>query len=213
MTQSWQPGDNVVLREFWRGQVWSGRPYTVVEDAPCRLVLYMKAGTQWVRSLRSDGSAIHGREFNWSLGEATWPIEALRIVTPRRRHSILLLWTSGFREFLRWYVNLEEPLTRSSIGFDYLDQLLDIEIAPDLSAWNWKDADEFEEAVTGGLITPMKADLIRTEGNRVIETLDNRHPPFDEQWHSWRPDPLWDFPVLSDGWNDLERHPACGGDV
>ena len=166
-----------------------------------------------MRPLRYDGSAIHGRERDWTLGEDTWPIETLRIVTPHRFHSVLLLWTEGFGKFLRWYVNLEEPLTRSAIGFDYLDQLLDIEIAPDLSAWNWKDADELEHALSNGLITPQKADLIKQEGRSVTEALDMRQPPFDEQWHSWRPNPFWDVPALPDGWNDLESYPACGGDI
>ena len=47
-------------------------------------------------------------------------------------------------------MNLEEPLKRTAIGFDYLDQLLDIEIAVDLSSWKWKDEDELEEAVARG---------------------------------------------------------------
>ena len=33
-------------------------------------------------------------------------------------------------------------MARTPIGFDYLDRLLDIEIAPDLSRWKWKDEDE-----------------------------------------------------------------------
>ncbi|MCY3638766.1 MAG: DUF402 domain-containing protein [Chloroflexi bacterium] len=213
MTHRWQRGDQIVLREIWRGRVWSGRPYTIVEDSPRRLVMYMGAGVRWMRPVRGDGSAIHGREPHWSLGDAVWPIEALRIVTPGRHHSVLLLWTAGFGEFIRWYVNLEDPLTRSAIGFDYLDQLLDIEIAPDLWAWNWKDADELEDAVGNGLLTPRKADFIRAEGNRVLRSLDDRAPPFDEKWHLWRPDPQWDIPCLPDGWDDPAVNPARGGDT
>ena len=115
-------------------------------------------------------------------------------------------------EFLKWYVNLEDPLTHSAVGFDYLDQFLDIEIAPDLSAWNWKDEDELEDAVANGLMTPQRADLMRAEGIRVIETLDKKAPPFDEQWHLWRPDPQWESPGLPDGWDDLNENPARGGD-
>ena len=113
---------------------------------------------------------------------------------------------------LKWYVNLEDPLTHSAVGFDYLDQFLDIEIAPDLSAWNWKDEDELEDAVANGLMAPQRADLIRAEGIRVIETLDKKAPPFDEQWHLWRPDPQWESPGLPAGWDDLNENPARGGD-
>ena len=213
MTRYWQPGDPIVLREIWWGRVWSGRPYTIVEDTPQRLVVYMAAGVRWMRPIRSDGSALHGRELHWTLGESLWPIEALRIVEPGRHHSVLLLWTQGFEEFIRWYVNLEDPLTRNGIGFDYLDQLLDIEIAPDLLAWKWKDEAELEDAVAGGLITPQKADFISEEGNRVVRAMEERAPPFDEQWYTWRPDPCWKSPALFDGWNDLREFPACGGDT
>ena len=212
MTRYWQQGDQIVLREIFRGRIWSGRPYTIVEDTPQRLIIYMGVGVRWMRPVRRNSSAIRGRELHWTLREAVWPIEALRIVTPGRHHSILLLWTEGFREFLKWYVNLEDPLTHSAVGFDYLDQFLDIEIAPDLSAWNWKDEDELEDAVANGLMTPQRADLIRAEGIRMIETLDKKAPPFDEQWHLWRPDPQWKSPGLPDGWDDLNENPARGGD-
>ena len=92
-----------------------------------------------------------------TLQEDTWYTEALRIVAPGSRHSVLLLWTPGFRDLLLWYVNLETAMTRTPIGFDYLDQLLDIEIAPDLSAWNWKDEDEFQEAIATWSAAPQRS--------------------------------------------------------
>ena len=208
----WQPRDHIVLREIWRGRVWSGRPYTVVEDGPCRLVLYAKAGVRWVRPCRADGAAPRIRKAGWVLREDAWSTEALRIVTPGSRHSVLLLWTAGFGELLLWYVNLEEPLTRTPIGFDYLDQLLDIEIAPDLSSWKWKDEDEVEEAVARGVMTPGDAGRARDEGERVIAALDAGEPPFSEPWERWRPDPGWAAPGLPDGWDDVCRYPARGGD-
>ena len=130
MTRYWQPGDHILLREISRGKVWSGRPYTVVEDAPSRLALHSGAGVRWMRPARLDGTNLRMREQAWILKEDTWHTEALRIVTPGSRHSVLLLWTAGFRELLLWYVNLEDPLARTPIGFDYVDQLLDIEIEP-----------------------------------------------------------------------------------
>ena len=213
MTRYYQSGDKIVLREIWRGRIWSGRPYTIVEDTSQCLIMYMGAGVRWMRPVRRNGSVIHGRELHWTLGEAVWPIETLRIVTPSRHHSVLLLWTEGFVEFIRWYINLEDPLTRSAVGFDYLDQLLDIEIAPSLSAWNWKDEDEFENAVASDLITPSKAELIRAEGIRVLEALNERMFPFNEQWHLWRPNPQWGPPDFPDGWDDLGENPARGGIV
>ena len=212
MTRHWQPGEHILLREISRGQVWSGRPYTVVEDTSWRLLLYAGAGVRWMRPARPDGANLRMREQSWVLREDTWYTEALRIVTPGSRHSVLLLWTAGFRELLLWYVNLEDPLVRTPIGFDYLDQLLDIEIAADLSGWKWKDEDEFQEAIASGLLTSEHADAIRSEGEGVIAALDAGHPPFDEPWDRWRPDPSWCLPRFPDGWNDLHKYPAYGGD-
>ena len=204
MTIHWQPGDHVVLREIWRGRVWSGRPYIVVEDFPNRLLLYAGAGVRWAKPVPPDRL----REPTWTLQEDTWYTEALRIVTPGSRHSILLLWTPRFRELLLWYVNLEEPMTRTPIGFDYLDQLLDIEIAPDLSAWSWKDEDEFEEAITASLLSPEESHAVRFEGEKVIAALNARRPPFDEPWPQWRPNPDWTPAVLPERWSDLHKYPA-----
>ena len=212
LTRYWQVGDHVVLREIWRGRVWAGRPYTVVEDRASRLVLYSRAGGWWMRPARTDGTVLRVREPGWVLREDAWAIEVLRIVTPGSGHSLLLLWTAGFGELLLWYVNLEEPLKRTAIGFDYLDQLLDIEIAVDLSSWKWKDEDELEAAVERGVMTPEDADRVREEGEKVIAALDAGESPFDEPWERWRPDPGWTAPGLPDGWSDLCRYPARGGD-
>ena len=213
MTGYRQPGDQIVLREIWRGRVWAGRPYTIVEDTPRRLALYAGSGVRWMRPARPDGTTLRMREPNWVLQEDVWATEALRIVTPGSRHSVLLLWTARFGELLLWYVNLEDPLVRTPIGFDYLDQLLDIEIAPDLSRWKWKDEDEFEEAIAKGMLTSEKAEVIRAEGERVIAALHAGDSPFDEPWDRWRPDPSWTVPGLPDVWYDLCRYPACGGDL
>ena len=207
MTNRWQPGDHVTLREIWLGRIWSGRPYTVVEDTPNRLLLYAEAGVRWMKPDPPDRL----REPAWTLYEDTWYTEALRIVSPGSRHSVLLLWTPGFRELLLWYVNLETSMTRTPIGFDYLDQLLDIEIAPDLSVWSWKDEDEFEGAIAAGLLPPDEARAVRSEAEEVIAALDAGRPPFDEPWPQWRPDPAWTPPSLPKSWNDLHKYPPFAG--
>ena len=213
MPKYWKPGDQVVLREIWRGKVWSGRPCTVGEDTPSRLVLYSGAGVRWMKPCDLAGVRLRIPEDEWALREDVWTLEVLRIVTPGARHSVLLLWSAGFEEFLLWYVNLEDPLVRTDVGFDYKDRLLDIEIAPDLSGWKWKDEDELEEAVARGIVTSQQAGEIRAEGERVIAALDARRPPFNEPWDRWRPDPDWPTPGFPDGWYDLGRYPAVGGQL
>ena len=83
MTKYWQPGEQIVLREIWRGMVWSGRPCTVVEDTPSRLVLFSGAGGRWIRPCRPDGNPLRMPEEDWVLQEDVWTIEALRNHHPR----------------------------------------------------------------------------------------------------------------------------------
>ena len=40
MTRFLQRGDQVVLREIWRGRIWSGRPYTIVKDTHGQLIIW-----------------------------------------------------------------------------------------------------------------------------------------------------------------------------
>ena len=209
----WKPGDQVVLRDIWRGKVLLGRPYTVVEDTPRRLVLYSGAGSLSMRPCSPEGSPLRMPEGDWVLCENVRTVEALRIVTPGSRYSVMPIWAAGFREFLLWYVNLEDPLVRNPIGFDSLDRVLDIEIAPDLCRCKWKDEDEVEEAVARGIMTGQKAEEVRAEGEWVIAALDARRPPFNEPWDRWRPDPGWSSPGFPEGWDDLCRYPAVGGQL
>ncbi len=211
MTRFWEPGDQLVLREIWLGRVWSVRPCTVVEDTPNRLVLYSGAGVRWMMPCDPAGVRLRIPDDEWVLREDVWTLEVLRIITPGSRHCILLIWTEGFREFLLWYVNLEDPFVRTAIGFDYKDRLLDIEIAPDLSRWKWKDEDELREAVGRGVLTAEEAQVFRAEGEEVIAALEERRPPFDERWDLWRPDADWPVPGFPEGWSDLRKYPAVGG--
>ena len=50
-----------------------------------------------------------------------------------------------------WYVNLEEPLRRTAIGFDTLDHELDVIVELD-GSWRWKDEDDLAEAIRRGVI-------------------------------------------------------------
>ena len=100
-----------------------------------------------------------------------------------------------------WYVDLQEPLRRTVVGFDTMDNLLDIVISPDLSEWQWKDEDEFQEAVAIGVYSAEEARAIRAEGERAIELLRAGQPPFCDGWDKWSPPVEWQIPQLPDGWD------------
>ena len=125
----------------------------------------------------------------------------LRLIFPDVSHSVHLIWREECWELICWYVNLEEPTTRTAIRFDTWDQQLDIVIRPDFSSWRWKDEDHFEEVQSFGLISPGRAKEFRDEGLRVIGLMNERRPPFNGGWESWRPDPSWRMPELPSGWN------------
>ena len=70
-----------------------------------------------------------------------------------------------------------------------------------MSSWRWKDEDEFEEAQAKGIYSRKQALEIRIEGERALERLLLRKPPFDERWEDWRPDPAWAKSAIGGGWH------------
>jgi len=96
-------------------------------------------------------------------------------------------------------VNLEQPQQRTTLGFDFEDELLDIWVEQD-SDPEWLDEDELEEAVLRGFLSPERAARIRTNGERVLAS-----PPWPTGWEDWRPDPGWQVPSLPPGWDQLDN--------
>ncbi len=199
--QNWKSGDHIVLREIWRGKVWSARPVVVAQDTPELLVVYWPEDSLWIRPAAPDGSPVQVSQrlpgAEWILTDTTWiGGDAIRFAVPREPYSVLLFRERGKENFEGWYVNLEDPLRRTPIGFDYMDMLLDVLVSHDASHWRWKDEDEFEEAQRLGLISPEKAQMLRAAGEQAVRLLQERKPPFDFQWERWRPDPTWTMPQL-----------------
>lgn len=191
-----EPGEIVALREIWKGRVWKARPCTVVHDLPEQLALYIPKGT---KTKIPPGSGIP--RDHWKLEEGEWTLDTLRLTTPGEPHSVLLWWPEG--QFAGWYVNLERPLERTPLGFDYLDLELDIRVRLDRS-WEFLDEDEFEEAQRLGVISAEEAAAVRAEADRVIERIQSWQSPFCDGWEQWRPDPAWPVPTLPRAWNVVE---------
>jgi predicted RNA-binding protein associated with RNAse of E/G family len=115
---------------------------------------------------------------------------------------VLVFWLEEHSVHRDWYINLEDPLRRTFIGFDYMDQLLDIIVQPDLTGWFWKDEDEFQEAQESGLISPEKAGEMRADGERVVRMILSGKSIFNG-WEHWKPDPAWKIPALPEGWDKV----------
>jgi predicted RNA-binding protein associated with RNAse of E/G family len=120
---------------------------------------------------------------------------------PKRAFAVWLFWDATDWSFAGYYVNLQAPLVSTSVGFDTADHLLDIVVAPEL-AWEWKDEDEFEEALAHGVLSMEIAAEARDAAERAVADIDARNWPFDSSLIDWRPDPNWRIPVLPDNWNE-----------
>jgi len=90
---------------------------------------------------------------------------------PGTPYSIWSLWSELNWEHQGWKINPESPLQRTSIGFNITDHVIDAIIQPDLSRWNWKDEDEFDDAIRLGLISSDDAIQIRQTTTQVANEV------------------------------------------
>jgi hypothetical protein len=192
-------GDEVLLREIWQGSVWSVRPVTVARDTPGALALYIPPGTRWLRPRRPDGGPKRIPGGDWILRDARWYNHVLRVTPPGEPYSVMPIWGEDW--VLRsWYINIEEPVRPSAFGYDYMDWTLDVIVAADFSGYHWKDETEMNQALKRGVYDAAHVQHVREAGERAIEHLLSRRPPFDEGWDGWRPDPRWGIPPLPERW-------------
>lgn len=210
----WSYGEAIALRFFPRGELRWVKPVRVVEDSDEVIALFLAANTVIKKPVHPE----NGREIDrslsyeqrysvdWQLGEAVWDKTSVLMLTqPGCGHSYWAFWGDSTWEFIAWYVNLQAPLARTSVGFDTEDHVLDVVIEPDLMSWEWKDEDEFADAVRVGRFTDAEAREIRAEGARAIEALRSKEWPFGHGWETWRPDPRWALPALDAGWEHVPR--------
>jgi Protein of unknown function (DUF402) len=192
----WSPGDVALFRFIRYGKVRHASPRLVVQDEDDLVVLHLPLGTP-VKVPISDGRPIRGQaDRDWELRDHSWHTSSqLTLIQWDRAHCIEVLWNGETGAFAGWYVNLQEPLRRSPLGFDTDDLVLDIWVQPD-GTWRWKDEDELEEAVRLGRFTPEDAREIRAEGECVVAAQ-----PWPTGWEDWQPDPHWEPPRLPVGWD------------
>ncbi len=191
-----RPGDAVVLREIWNGRVWYARPAILVADEPRVTMFHVPSGIRFLKPVDEHRRPLRLYSDAWRLEEDVWhaPDFTLSFAFPGTAYGVILLFDAS--TLRGYYVNLQDPLTRSPIGFDTVEHLLDVVIDPDRSSWSWKDEDELSEAVRRGLFTAEQASTFRSWGERAIRHIVNGEPPFDRDWSRWRPDPSWRRPRL-----------------
>lgn len=200
----WRIGDHVLFREIYRGRIWTVRPLTVAHVREELIALYFAPGTICKVPAFTDRTDVLRRlRDGWRLTDYEWTRgRSLYLLRPNVAHAIHLWWPPPDWRFGGWYINLQEPIRLTPLGFDSMDHILDVVTEPDLS-WHWKDEDELEEAIAVGLVTSEQAAEIRAEGERVIGRLEARLSPFCDGWEQWQPDTAWPIPEVPSRWDDL----------
>ncbi|MCQ4044055.1 DUF402 domain-containing protein [Streptantibioticus rubrisoli] len=207
----WAPGTQVLWRyrgngARYRAQVHIARPVTVVRDDAEVLAVWMAPGTRCVKPVLADGTSVYHEPLSTRyLKPRATRVESwhgtgvLKLARPGEPWSVWLFWEPGWR-FKNWYVNLEEPRSRWSLGVDSEDHFLDISVNPDRS-WSWRDEDEFAQAQADGLVDVELAARVRQAGARAVRVIEEWGSPFRDGWERWRPDPAWPVPRLPDDWD------------
>jgi hypothetical protein len=194
-----QPGETAVYRFIRNAKVRAAMPTRVVRDEDSLVALYLPigAGAKWAIG---DGRPIRGQaDLDWELRDHLWHTRnVLLLIRPGDWYSLELLWDDGGR-FTGWYVNIQEPLRRSPIGFDTDDLILDLVVQPDGSS-AWKDEDELAEAVVLGRFSEPEAAEVRRIGERVVASK-----PWPTGWEDWRPDAGWPVPTLPGDWARVDE--------
>jgi len=202
----WNRGAQIALREHWHRKVWTVRPVTVVADTPALIALYMMPGTTYKHPRAIDGSPVpHFLPDDWVLVDTQWlGGGALYLSPPGQWYVIMGLLRDDNRRIERWYINLQTPYQRTRLGFDYLDQELDIVINRELTAWRWKDAEKFMDAQRRGRIPIEQAAHVRRVGEHMVQQLKARSMELPEQWLTWRPPEQWEIPPMPHDWHVID---------
>jgi len=196
----WQSGASATLRGVGDKVYWAF-PTIVVQDSPDLIVLYMPAGvlgkdtdhkptTKELLSL----DEIKIADYQWKR------TDVLMLIVPGEAFSTYIMWEAGTKNLDCWYVNLQEPIRRTSIGFDTMDNMLDVVISPDMSEWHWKDDDEFAAAQKIGFYSAEKAHEIWAEGERAVQLITKERRDLYKKWEMWQANPEWELPILSPDW-------------
>jgi hypothetical protein len=188
-----ETGERIELRETWSGQTWEVREGIIIEDSAAVIAAFTPAGSRAQTAVGEDGVRLRLPTASWSLHDVRMPagVNHVGVHRPGCEHSVLAVLDDSWR-LLYWYINLESDLARNERGFEYVDHFLDVVVAPDLASWKWKDEDELAEAVERGLVTEAEAGSVRAEGERAVEWLLARRPPYDRPWEDWRPPASWE---------------------
>lgn len=183
-------------REVWREVPWLATVVVVVEDAPDLLATYLPEDAPFAFPPSADG-----RPHPWS-GKERWEGHGvLMLQRPGEAYAVWHFWDGPQRDFAGWYLNLQEPIRRTAIGFDTQDLELDVWVPAD-GPWTLKDEELLTVRVAEGFFTEAQVGAIRSLGETLGELLDRGDTWWDARWASFAPPAEWRAPELPEGWED-----------
>ena len=189
----WKRGEIIVHREIWRGTPWQASPVIVVEDAPALLATYLPEEASFAFPPSADG-----RLHPWA-GRGGWTGHGVLVLRrPGEAYSVWHFWDGPERRFAGWYLNLEEPFRRTSIGYDTQDLELDVWI-PVGEPWRFKDEEKLDERIRDGRYTEEQVEATRALGTAIGAMLDRKARWWDGRWTSFKPDSTWRAPAFPGG--------------
>jgi hypothetical protein len=186
------------------GKVHSARPVTVAADDGETIALQLVVGTPMVWPEFGDRSELI-KKFatgEWTFVERTWTDNDVLILMREGDAYSPQLYRSQDGATKLWYVNLQDPVRRTALGFDTLDHILDVFAGIDLSWWQLKDEHELVEAVELGVVTSERADEIRAVAADVGALID-AGDAWWSPWSTWEPDLSLPVPSLPDNWREM----------
>ncbi len=199
----WVSGQNAALRGVGNKVFWA-YPTIVVQDTSELIVLYMPAGVVGKDTDHKPTPRELLTPEKINIVDCQWErTDVLFLIVPGDSFSTYLMWETGTKKMICWYVNLQEPIQRTGIGFDTMDHMLDVVIRPDMTEWKWKDDDEFSEAQKVGVYSTEKAREIWDAGERAVRLVTSERRSIYEEWRRWQADPAWGIPELSPLWDKV----------
>jgi len=200
----WKTGECTTLRGVGYQVFWT-YPTIVVQDTTELIVLYLPAGVLGKNTdHRPTPKELVSAEILNIVDHQWTRTDVLMLIVPEESFSTFIMWNTGTKDIDCWYINLQEPIRRTKIGFDTTDNMLDVVISSDMSEWNWKDEDEFTEAQNVGFYSPEKAREIWDAGEKAVELVTKERRALYEQWRNWSPNPKWEIPKLSPYWQETK---------
>jgi hypothetical protein len=180
-------------------------PMRVIADAPGRTVLYQAPDTPFRGGRTPAGRKIRDFSAKWVSMDLVWAGGSLiRLIEPDTWQCVDVEFDAA-GAFSGWYVNFQEPVRRTTLGFDTVDLVLDLVVAAD-GTWSLKDEDDFELAASAGHLPRGSVAQVRAAAERMISVVESGGPPFDEaHWQCWRPPPHWTVPALPATWADGQQ--------